>query len=127
MTNNNQNEIRPLHEKIFEEHGIDPEKIYKKEGNKEQLLPREWIQEIIRFNTENIQINYESIEENKGMIRVNFGDKSDADKFRDIFNKKLINNLNSFIKNEKQDDPKKYHRNIVFSMNEETPIVVIEF
>lgn len=127
MTNNKQNETRPLHEKIFEEHGINPEEIYKKEGNKEQLLPREWVQEIIRFNAENIQINYESIEENKGRIRVNFSNKSDANTFREAFNKNLIKNLNLFIKTVKNNDPKKYHRNITFSMNEETPIVVIEF
>ncbi|MDX1700615.1 MAG: hypothetical protein R3250_08365, partial [Melioribacteraceae bacterium] len=100
-----------LHEKIFKEYNISPEDL---ENKPLRPIPMSWIQDIIRHNVSNIDINPENINnnENERSFTLLFSSTDDAQEFEKSFQGNMFKSINEFIEN-KSENPKLYNRNII--------------
>ncbi|MFW6247324.1 MAG: hypothetical protein ACOC22_04105 [bacterium] len=114
-----------IHEEVYDKFNID---VNKHEYKSSKMLPREWYKEIMNFHINKIIDNNGEIDSiNNNFSRINFENKEQADNFRRKFNEQFLKNLNYFIKNMKNENPKDYNRGVVTTINEDSPIVMIEY
>ena len=115
--------IKMIHEQLFEQYGIDPQKIYEKTGLL-KTIPPEWIPEILLLNINNcktsrihqttnpkdkvISIAFETIE----LCKKFYGDPEADPAIPSEFNNNISKSINTFLES-KNEDPKKYNRIIV--------------
>jgi hypothetical protein len=108
-----------IHEQLFEQYGINPNKVFEKTGIL-KMIPNEWIPDIIIFNVKNCKTKrtYENINKNEKVISVSFESADDCQKFYDEFNLSMSKSVNAFIVSQKE-DPKRYNRIIVIETSTE--------
>jgi len=113
--------IKMLHEQLFEQYGIDPEKIYERTGLL-KTIPHDWIPEILTLNINNCKTPrvYQNINLPDRVITIGFESIELCKKFYgdpDVnangeFNVNMSKSINDYLTSKKE-DPKKYNRIVV--------------
>lgn len=105
--------MKMLHEQIFEQYGIDPQKVYERTGLLKNIPP-EWLPEILLLNMNSSKIprTYQNVNLKDRAISLGFQTQEICENFFKEFNTNMPKAINSFITS-KEEDPKKYNRIIV--------------
>jgi len=127
--------IKMLHEQLFEQYGIDPQKIYERTGILKTLHP-EWIPEILLLNINNcktprvhqtsnpkdrvITIGFENVD----LCKKFYGDQENS--VTGEFSMNMSKAINDFLTSKKE-DPKKYNRIIVTESSSDGLQVIIRY
>ena len=127
--------MKMIHEQLFEQYGIDPEKVFERTGLL-KTLPREWIPEILTLNIkrcktpklhQNINMKDRVITvgfETEKHCKIFYGD-SDNNTVGE-FNMNMNKSINDYIESKKE-DPKKYNRIIVTESSADELQVTIRY
>ena len=105
--------VKMLHEQLYEQYGIDPNKIFERTGLL-KTIPPEWIPEILilNINTCKIPKTYQNVNLNDKVITMGFENSEICEKFYQEFNINMNKAINTFLTSKKE-DPKRYNRIIV--------------
>ena len=105
--------VKMLHEQLYEQYGIDPNKIFERTGLL-KTIPPEWIPEILilNINTCKIPKTYQNVNLNDKVITMGFENSEICEKFYQEFNININKAINTFLTSKKE-DPKRYNRIIV--------------
>lgn len=116
------------HEQLFEQYGINPEKIAEQTGLL-RMIPIEWVPDIIIFNLQNCKSTkktYENINKKEKVINISFEDDESCQKFYKEFNLNMPKSINQFIASQNE-DPKKYNRIIVIETTIEKQNIIFRY
>lgn len=114
------------HDKLFREYNIDPKTTF--DGTALKQVPHEWIPEIIETNIKSSKIKIldaQHIKASKLFLLI-FESTNDAKKFDSEFAINMFKVINDFI-DSKKENPRHYHRNIVFTKTIEDSKVTIQY
>lgn len=102
------------YEETIKKFNLDPEAQYKNADN-EIPLPIEWRAEIIKFHIDQVltDVEYVNHDQVNRLYVVVFKNKEVLEKNEVKFHAKFINSLNTYIKEIKKDNPKKYYRGAI--------------
>ncbi len=116
-----------IHEQIFEQYGIDPEKVYTNAGLL-RTLPPEWIPEILIANVNSCKTpkTYYNINLHDKSIALGFDTSEDCQRFYEEFNTNMNKTINSFIAS-KNESPKKYNRIIITEVTVDNLQLIIRY
>lgn len=112
--------IKMLHEQLFEQYGINPEKIYERTGLL-KTIPPEWIPEILTLNINNCKTPrvFQNVNISDRVITIGFETAELCKKFygdqennMGEFNTNMSKSINDYLTSKKE-DPKKYNRIVV--------------
>lgn len=116
-----------VHEEVYEKFDVDPSKL-DNSNNPTKSIPHEWYPEIIKYCIENLNLpEPQTSEFRENYSRISFEDKDKAEEFRQKFNENFLNQVNKYIYYIKNDTPRNYVRNITIAMNEDSPIVEMDY
>lgn len=127
MNNSSRKKIKTLHEQLFNQYGIDPEKVYEKTGIL-KTIPLEWIQDIIIKNISSCKTarDTENINKSDKVISLNFTDPETCEAFYKEFNMNMNKIINIFIKS-KNEDPQRYNRILVIETTLDNSQITIRY
>lgn len=116
-----------IHEQLFEQYGINPNKVFEKTGLL-KMIPNEWIPDIINFNIKNCKSKrtYENINKKEKVISVSFENVDNCQEFYNEFTLNMPKSVNAFIVSKKE-DPKKYNRIIVIETSTENQQITFRY
>lgn len=129
--------IKLFHEQLYEQYGIDPEKIYERTGAL-KTLPREWIPEIILLNIDTCKTGYQYLTTNSQnkVISISFdtieqcklfyGDDSVDPPITGSFANNMPKSINGYL-TKKELDPKHFNRIIVTESSSDGLQVTIRY
>jgi len=105
--------IKMLHEQLFEQYGIDPNKVYERTGLL-KTLPPDWIPDIITENINSCKTprTYENSNFKDRVINLGFESSEACENFYREFNTNMSKSVNNFLESKKE-DPKRYNRIVV--------------
>ena len=115
----NMDKPKMIHEQVFEQYGIDPQKVFERTGML-KTIPHEWIPDIIESNINSIKIPKLKLTNNRKdkVVSVVFESEELRKTFYDLFGRNMAISINGFI-TKQNEDPKKYNRIIVIETTEE--------
>ena len=102
------------YEDTVKKFGLDPEKEYKNKTG-EIPIPIEWRPEIINHHitTKMTDIEYTNHDKVDRVFTIVFKDKESVKKHEEEFYMSLLKSMNEYIKNIKDENPKKYYRALI--------------
>ncbi len=127
--------VKMLHEQLFEQYGIDPEKIYERTGLL-KTIPHDWIPEILTLNINNCKTPrvYQNINLPDRVITIGFETIELCKKFygdpesniTGEFNVNMSKSINEYLTSKKE-DPKKYNRIVVTESSSDGSQVTLRY
>ncbi|HQF37147.1 MAG TPA: hypothetical protein PLL26_05935 [Candidatus Dojkabacteria bacterium] len=119
--------IKMLHEQLFEQYGIDPNKVYERTGLLKTLLP-DWIPDIIIGNINSCKTprTYQNVNLNDRTISLGFENPETCENFYKEFNTNMSKSINNFL-DAKKEDPRKYNRIIVVESSVDNIQITIRY
>ena len=127
--------IKMIHEQLFEQYGIDPQKIYERTGLL-KTIPPEWTPEILLFNINSCKTPriHEQFNKSDKVITIGFETTELCKKFygdpdnniTGEFNMNMLKSINNYLISIKE-DPKKYNRIIITESSSDGLQVTIRY
>jgi len=119
--------MKMIHEQVFEQYGIDPQKVFERTGLLKNI-PHEWIHEIItlNINTCKTQKNYININLQDRVAVLGFEAPEICEQFYQEFNTNMSRAINAYLASINE-DPKKYNRIIVIESSVDSQQISLRF
>ena len=134
-TNQPRKKVKMIHEQLFEQYGIDPNKVFERTGLL-KTIPPEWIPEILLLNINNCKTprTYQNLDTNDRVISISFENQDLCKKFygdsesntAGEFSINMSKSINDFLA-ARNEDPKRYNRIIVTESSSDGLQVTIRY
>lgn len=126
-TNMNTKMPKMIHEQIFEEYKIDPQKVFERTGILKNI-PIEWIPDIIENNISmiNMPLEYKKINKKEKAIILVFNSEDICNQFYSLFGRNMAKAINNFIQKQNE-DPKKYNRILTIETTQTEKQLIIRY
>lgn len=127
--------VKMIHEQLFEQYGIDPQKIYERTGLL-KTIPPDWIPEILLLNINSCKTprNHQQVNKDDRVITIGFETDVLCKKFygdpdnnvTGEFNINMLKSINNYLMS-RNEEPKKYNRIIVTESSSDGLQVTIRY